>query len=320
MNVKQWMAMYAVAYAKDNSHGYTNDYPDNQWWRGLDVDCGSFMSLCIHMALLKINIDTGYQYFEPQGGWSIYNEAFLLRYCDRFNYVDVRNEVGDILVSGGHTVMITAVDPDYITHAANDYDGRTGDSSGNEIKTQKLYDGGWHYIYRLKNQYNKELDGGSDTEPADDNAIIKQLPTLKLGSTGNQVKNLQALLNLWTTQDGTFKSITMDGDFGPETETRLKAYQALQGLTIDGICGTQTWTDILETLITLQLGSTGNQVKNLQALLNLWMTQGGVYRDIVVDGYFGEETKSRLEAYQEIQNLDIDGICGPKSWADILLA
>lgn len=245
MNVKQWMANYAIEYAKDNSHGYTNDYPENQWWRGLDVDCGSFMSKCLHEALLKIGVNTGYQYFEPQGGWSIYNETFLRKYCDRYNYSDVRNQVGDILVSGGHTVMITAVNPDYITHAANDYDGRTGDSSGNEIRTQKLYDGGWHYIYRLKDQYNKDIDSGSHVEPTEGDEIMTKLSTLKKGSTGNQVKNLQALLNLWTTQSGKYRDIEVDGYFGNATEARLKAYQNLQGLVADGICGPKTWADIL---------------------------------------------------------------------------
>lgn len=250
MRLREWMAEFAVNYAKDNSHGYTNNYPENQWWRGSDVDCGSFMSYCLHMALLKIGVETGYQYFEPQGGWSIYNEQFLLRYCDRFAYEDVRNKVGDILVSGGHTEMITHVDPDQLTGARNDYDGRTGDwTYGNEITTSAYYNasGGWHWIYRLKDQYNKELDQGSDTDQDEESEdiIMGKLDTLKRGDTGNQVKNLQALLNLWTTQDGTYRDIVVDGYFGEETETRLKAYQALQGLEADGICGPVTWTDIL---------------------------------------------------------------------------
>ena len=246
MKLREWMAEFAVNYAKDNSHGYTNDYPENQWWRGSDVDCGSFMSYCLHMALLKIGVDTGYQYFEPQGGWSIYNEQFLLKYCDRFAYEDVRNKVGDILVSGGHTEMITHVDPDKLTGARNDYDGRSGDSSGNEIATSAYYNasGGWHWIYRLKDQYNKELDpdGGEDEEGE---KVMVTLRTLRRGDTGNEVKNLQALLNLWTTQNGTYRDIVVDGYFGEETETRLKAYQALQGLTVDGICGDESWNDIL---------------------------------------------------------------------------
>lgn len=247
MRLNEWMAQFAIDYARDNAHGYTNNYPENQWWRGVDVDCGSFMSYCLHMALLQIGVDTGYQYFEPQGGWNIYNEQFLLKYCDRFAYEDVRNKVGDILVSGGHTEMITHVDPDKLTGARNDYDDRSGDSSGREIATSDYYNatGGWHWIYRLKDQYNKELDpdGGEDEESED--IIMGKLDTLKKGDTGNQVKNLQALLNLWTTQGGTYREIVVDGYFGEETETRLKVYQALQGLEVDGICGPYTWTDIL---------------------------------------------------------------------------
>ena len=245
MNVKEYMAKRAVEIAADDTNGYTGVYPKNQWWQDTkNNDCGSFMSLVLHLGLLKILIETGYNYFEPMGDKTPWNEAFLLKYCDRYNYSDIRNEVGDILTSNGHTVMITAVDPDYITHAANDYDGVSGDSSGREVRTERLYDGGWNYIYRLKDIYNKDIDAGTDVDTSEDE-IMTKLETLRNGSTGNQVKNLQALLNLWTTQSGDYEPIAVDGYFGDETENRLKVYQTLQGLYVDGVCGQITWADIL---------------------------------------------------------------------------
>ena len=247
MNVKEYMADFAVKWAADNSHGYSGVYPKNQWWQDVDNnDCGSFMSLCLHKGLQQIGIETGYNYFEPMGSVTPWNEAFLLKYCDKYSDSATRNQVGDILTSNGHTVMITAVDPDYITHAANDYDGVSGDSSGREVRTERLYDGGWNWIYRLNDKYNKDIDQGSDADITEDEIIMK-LETLQRGSTGNQVKNLQALLNLWTTQSGENDRITEDGVFGSETEERLKLYQALQGLYVDGICAAKTWADILLT-------------------------------------------------------------------------
>ena len=243
MRVKEYAANFAVAWAADDTHGYSGEWPKNQWWQDvLNDDCGSFMSYVLHMALLKIAVETGHDYFEPMGNKTPWNEAFLLKYCDRYNYEDVRNEVGDILTSNGHTVMITAVDPDYITHAANDYDGKSGDSSGREVRTERLYDGGWNYIYRLKDKYNKEIE---ESAPVEDEYCEIKIRVLKKGMSGDDVKCLQVLLNLWTTQSGDYEPITVDGLFGDETEERLKLYQQLQGLYVDGVCGAISWADIL---------------------------------------------------------------------------
>lgn len=59
----------------------------------------------------------------------------------------------------------------------------------------------------------------------------KNMKTLKYGSTGEQVKILQALLN-----------IKADGSFGNATKDALIAYQKSKGLGADGICGNSTWT------------------------------------------------------------------------------
>jgi len=53
---------------------------------------------------------------------------------------------------------------------------------------------------------------------------------LKVGSSGEEVKKLQAKLGLGT-----------DGVFGPVTETAVKKWQADNGLTADGLVGDGTW-------------------------------------------------------------------------------
>jgi hypothetical protein len=53
---------------------------------------------------------------------------------------------------------------------------------------------------------------------------------LKKGSKGENVKILQEFLG-----------ITMDGDFGPFTESRVKEWQKNNGLLSDGIVGNKTW-------------------------------------------------------------------------------
>lgn len=238
MRVKEYMCILARGIADNDTYGYTNSYPQNQWWNGVDMDCGSFCSFVLHDALLKAGIDIGRNYYEPTGSKIPWNDEWLRKYCNRLDYSDYRNEPADILTSNGHTVMITSVNPDYITHASSDKDGRSGDGYGNEILTQRLYNGSWNFIYRLKDEYNLEI---SNTEPKEE-VVEVEVRQLEKGMHGDDVKSLQALLNLWMTKDD---PLYTDGNFGAITEERLKKYQQIQGLHVDGVCGQKTWADIL---------------------------------------------------------------------------
>lgn len=40
--------------------------------------------------------------------------------------------------------------------------------------------------------------------------------------------------------------VKVDGIFGTQTETSLKAFQKNVKLTADGICGTETWKKVVE--------------------------------------------------------------------------
>lgn len=57
-------------------------------------------------------------------------------------------------------------------------------------------------------------------------------PTLKSGSSGDRVKNLQKFLN-WYGKYG----LTVDGKFGSKTASALKAFQKAEKITADGIYG-----------------------------------------------------------------------------------
>jgi hypothetical protein len=58
--------------------------------------------------------------------------------------------------------------------------------------------------------------------------------TLKKGSKGESVKWVQYELNQWKS------SLSVDGEFGTNTETQVKAYQKAYGLTVDGQVGPKT--------------------------------------------------------------------------------
>ena len=78
--------------------------------------------------------------------------------------------------------------------------------------------------------------------------------TVRYGSTGQDVKTLQTMLN---TVDNA--KLTVDGDFGKSTLTAVKTFQKSNGLTADGVVGPATW-NVLSTKYaikksTLKIGS-----------------------------------------------------------------
>ncbi len=65
-------------------------------------------------------------------------------------------------------------------------------------------------------------------------------PTLKRGSTGELVTQLQMLL----ARDGS--SLAVDGIFGPGTQSAVRAFQKKHKLEVDGIVGPKTWSELLK--------------------------------------------------------------------------
>lgn len=59
--------------------------------------------------------------------------------------------------------------------------------------------------------------------------------TIRYGSSGDDVKKLQEQLN-----SAGYK-LDVDGQFGSKTQSAVKDYQQKNGLTVDGIVGTNTW-------------------------------------------------------------------------------
>ncbi|GIF02238.1 M15 family metallopeptidase [Paractinoplanes rishiriensis] len=76
---------------------------------------------------------------------------------------------------------------------------------------------------------------GSPVTPAPAGTMCKGKlrPVLRRGSTGEHVRFLQAMIGA-----------KVDGDFGPATEARVRWYQKLRRIGVDGIAGPQVWREI----------------------------------------------------------------------------
>jgi hypothetical protein len=77
------------------------------------------------------------------------------------------------------------------------------------------------------------LLGDADTRDTDPAPPLRA--TLRIGSSGDDVKALQAKLN----SHGA--SLKVDGGFGPFTKLAVETFQRRGGLVVDGIVGSATW-------------------------------------------------------------------------------
>lgn len=87
--------------------------------------------------------------------------------------------------------------------------------------------------------------GGKPIKEEDTNVLIK-LSELQKGSTGNEVKTLQRLLKALGYKGSDEKVLAIDGKFGANTDHALRTYQGNKRLTVNGICGKNTWNCLLK--------------------------------------------------------------------------
>ncbi len=170
--------------------------------------------------------------------------------------------------------------------------------------------------------------------------------TLKEGSSGDQVKELQSKLG-----------VTADGIFGPKTAAAVRAYQQSNGLTVDAIVGPQTLSKLypvvtppvtttpVVTQPTVTPPTPNQPVVTPPSISNptppptpptpstpqpsVNYQQGSGSSDapdatvklaqqklgITADGIFGPQTKSAVMAFQQANGLKVDGIIGPLTLA-----
>lgn len=133
--------------------------------------------------------------------------------------------------------------------------------NGNKIKSQKVVEGesignitawvltedgifydGYSQGYASGKYLTPTPQVDPDPEPQPTpSKVVVELDTLSKGSTGGQVKTIQALLNGFIGSN-----LSIDGIFGSKTEQGVKDYQKSRGLTVDGVVGAETWNKILK--------------------------------------------------------------------------
>lgn len=90
---------------------------------------------------------------------------------------------------------------------------------------------------KLMQEYFGHLTGGSISYPGS---------PIKIGQTGENVTMIQRYLNKISTAYPSIAKVSEDGIFGSGTQSAVKAFQNIFGLTPDGIVGPDTWSKLME--------------------------------------------------------------------------
>ena len=223
----------------------------------------------------------------------------------------------------------------YFTEYCN---GTTATCKGlSQWGTVTLANQGYTPIQILRHYY------GSDIElvTGRSGAVSESYPgyTLQLGTTGENVRRMQMMLNRIRTSYPAIPSIpNPNGVFDANTENSVRAFQRTFNLLEDGKIGRNTWNRISQIssgiiklselngegeriglsptppTSTIRQGNTGADVIHAQFLLD-FIAQ--FYSDInapLMDASFGPGTTQAVRAFQRRFGLTADGVVGPNTW------
>ena len=152
---------------------------------------------------------------------------------------------------------------------------------------------------------------------------------LKQGSTGSEVEQMQFWLSTLAQYESSIPSVTVDGVYGSGTAAAVRAFQRLYGLTVDGIVGLTTWTELYDQFRSIQSdngtpnaypgtalrqGSSGQNVRLVQFWLKIARTVYSSLNNVTVDGIFGSSTTAAVRRFQTYFGLTSDGVVGRTTW------
>ena len=165
---------------------------------------------------------------------------------------------------------------------------------------------------------------------------------LRIGSTGPNVTIVQASLNRISQNYPAIPKIpVVDGIYGSRTEAAVRTFQQVFGLTPDGIVGPATWYELVRLYVgvnslaelrsqgqpfyainwsppnALQLGDTGDKVRQLQYMLSVLSAYISEIPPLNIDGIFGPATRAAILAAQRRFRLPETGVVDARTWDEI---
>ena len=162
---------------------------------------------------------------------------------------------------------------------------------------------------------------------------------LRVGSTGQSVKEVQYYLYLLSAYYASIPRIAYDGIFGSATKTAVIAYQTLFKLSPDGVVGPATWNSIYAQFSKLRLidgpvrtfyvapypgyvlqpGIHGEMVRFVQFMLGyIGAFYEGIAPITAINGIYDTETALATQSFQREFGLPISGNVDEATWNAML--
>lgn len=228
---------WAESIAADQSHGYSQQ---NRW--GPDYDCSSLVISAYIKAGVPIDKNKVY-YTGNMQDLTKYGFKDVTSSCNLDTGSGLQR--GDILyyhISGtnGHTAMYCGNGK--IVHArGQSYGSPASGDQGTEIAVTNYSRSQWQHVLRYQGSGSVSL---TENLASSITLTMAVLIEIKNGSTGTDVTILQCIL----TKMGII--VDIDGEFGGMTEMAVRTFQQKAGLTVDGVCGRNTWKKLIGGLVT----------------------------------------------------------------------
>lgn len=257
---------------------------------------------------------------EKSGEWP----QEILSYGDRNVYVQQLQYYLSVIATYNNAISkITTIDSFFgnqTTQAVQSFQSYYGLTVDGIVGEQT-----WNRIFAVFSSIEEEVN------PNGKIPVYPGLP-IRIGSTGNDVLEIQEALNVVSVENSTIPVLIEDGIFGTFTQDSVIAFQNAFGLTVDGIVGVNTWNELFkqENIIlngnnaspnfptypgtALRINSRGDDVRLIQMRLNFISIYYKSVPSVTVDGIFGVRTEQSVIAFQELLGLTPDGIVGLQTW------
>jgi len=106
--------------------------------------------------------------------------------------------------------------------------------------------------------------------------------------------------------------IRVNGLYDADFVAYVVSWQSNHGTTPDGVIGPDTWRAIAKAALTCSTAK--NRISGATMAVQIMI--GG---NITADAIYGSRTKAAVAAFQSAHGLTVDGICGPKTWAALIV-
>lgn len=197
------------------------DYP--AYW------CDCFVDWCFYKAY---GVSTAKSLIG--GNFDDYTVASAQMYKNKNAYYTSNPKVGDqIFFNNGTRICHTGLVYKVTSTTVYTIEGNTSASSG------VIANGGSVAKKSYKLSYAR-IDGYGRPKYSSTATSNVAKPTLKIGSTGSEVKVLQLNLNTLNITDASNKSLKLDGIFGTSTKEAIMRFQKKYKLDVDGIYGKES--------------------------------------------------------------------------------